>query len=75
MVVGKRMFSDGAGAIKSTDIADGESNTIAIVETPNINILWCEPRGPCVDFALKAKAMPELKKQDLPCSFLTTRTH
>ena len=44
MVVGKGMLSDGAGTTKADDIKDGLANTIAVVETPDIGITWCEPR-------------------------------
>lgn len=49
MVVGKGMLSDGASKATQQQITDGIANTIAIVETPDIGIVWCEPRDLVAD--------------------------
>jgi hypothetical protein len=54
MIVGPGMLSDGASTTKPEDIADGPSNTVAIVEFGGSDITWCEPRdlkAEDIDFA------------------------
>ena len=43
-VTGKGTIFDGAKATKLSEITDGASNTLAIVEVKNSGISWAEPR-------------------------------
>jgi prepilin-type processing-associated H-X9-DG protein len=44
MIVGPETISDGPTARKISDIEDGTSNTIMVVEVANSGIHWMEPR-------------------------------
>jgi len=44
MIVGPGTLSDGASCSKISDVHDGTSNTIAVVEIANSGIGWAEPR-------------------------------
>jgi len=49
MIVGPRTLSNGPNSVRPTEITDGASNTIAVVETCGADIRWYEPRDLCVD--------------------------
>jgi prepilin-type processing-associated H-X9-DG protein len=49
MILGPRTLSNGPNSVRPTEITDGASNTIAVVETYGLGIRWYEPRDLRVD--------------------------
>jgi prepilin-type processing-associated H-X9-DG protein len=49
MLIGPHAISNGPNSVRLKDITDGDSRTIAVVETYDLGIRWYEPRDLRVD--------------------------